>query len=115
LELKLMSKSKQIRDFLAGLPDDEQREAISYLLARLLGHTLDANENITILKQDGTLLGHIRPLSPPSVEEAQMMNERGKRVDPKAGHSTQRLQQTMRAGDEDAVRAFIKNSSKHGS
>ena len=58
-----MSKSKQIRDYLASLPDNEQREAISYLLTKLLGHTLEANENITILKQDGTILGHIRPIS----------------------------------------------------
>ncbi len=34
----MMAKLKHIQEYLARLPEDEQREAVSYLLMNLLGH-----------------------------------------------------------------------------
>jgi hypothetical protein len=110
-----MAKLKDIREYLARLPEDEQREAISYLLTNLLGHRLDAKDSLTIYKQDGTLLGHLRPLSPPSVEEKTEMNERGNRVNPAHGRSTADLLEQMRTGDEESVRSFVHRERKRGS
>ena len=107
-----MSEPKQIREFLASLPEVEQREAVSYLLTKLLGDAVNANENLAVHREDGTLIGYIRPLPPPTPEVATTMSERGSRVDPRAGRSTSQLLDRMKAGDEEGVRRFLKNESK---
>ncbi|MFI5460044.1 MAG: hypothetical protein ACHRXM_31890 [Isosphaerales bacterium] len=76
----------------------EQRDI---LLSRLVTEKLDeesALASIPIYRPDGSLLGHIRRLTPPSADEQAEMSDRARRVDPRAGKSSRDLLDLMKAG-----------------
>ncbi len=109
-----MSEFTRIREFLAGLPEEERREALSFLVTTLLGDAVKPGENLAVYREDGTLVGHIVPLPEPSAEDALLMSERGRRVDPKAGRPTSYLLERMQAEDAEGVRKFVKKEGQLG-
>jgi hypothetical protein len=90
---------------LEKLSEDERE----YLLFRLVSEKIGrepAPEPIPVHRPDGSLLGHIRPVMPPSAEEASMMHDRARDVDPTTSRPTRELLERMRAGDVEGVRKF---------
>jgi hypothetical protein len=86
----------------------EKRE---YLLWRLATDKLAGEQTsgpIPVRRpDDGTVVGYLRKVVPPSDEDKAVMIERAKRMDPSAGRGTRELLDRMRAGDVDAVKKFI--------
>lgn len=97
---------EEIRALLRKMRKDQR----DYLLFRLASEKLDKRdplEPVEIRRPDGSLFGHIRPLTPSSPEETAEMNRRAKRLDPEAGRSTRELLDRMETGDVEGVRNFI--------
>jgi hypothetical protein len=85
----------------------EKRE---YLLWRLASEKL-ANDKSAVpipvrRPEDGTVVGYLRGLAPPSDEDRVLMHDRAKRTDPSKGNSARELLESMRAGDVESVKRF---------
>jgi hypothetical protein len=107
-----MSRSKEVREFLSTLPVEDQLDAVSYLLTKLLGEPITASTDLAIHRVDGTVLGYVRSLRPPAEADVSEMNERARKVKPTAGRSPSGLLKRMRSGDEAGVRAFTQDRAK---
>ena len=87
----------------------EKRE---YLLWRLATDKLASEQSsgpIPVRRpDDGTVVGYLRKVVPPSDHEIALVNELARRMDPSATRSTRELLDRMRAGDVDAVKTFIR-------
>lgn len=87
-------------------------ETREYLLWRLASEKL-ANEHSSVpipvrRPDDGTVVGYLRRLVPPSAQEQALMNDRARRTKPSAGRSPRELLERMRAGDVDGMKKFIR-------
>jgi hypothetical protein len=85
----------------------EKRE---YLLWRLASEKLanEKSEPIPVRRpEDGTVVGYLRRLAPPSDEEQALMLERAKRTDPLRGNGARGLLESMKADDVESVESFI--------
>ncbi len=86
----------------------EKRE---YLLRRLATDKLAGVQSsgpIPVLSpDDGTVVGYLRKVVPPSDQEIALVHDIAKRMDLSAGRSTRELLDRMRAGDVDGVEKFI--------
>ncbi len=88
----------------------EKRE---YLLWRLASEKLAGEQSSWPIPvrcpDDGTVVGYLRKVVPPSEEEQALVNDLARRTDPSAGRSTRELLDRMRACDVEAVKKFVKS------
>jgi hypothetical protein len=63
---------------------------------------------VPVYRPDGTVFGFIHPSEPPSLEDVAVMHERARRMTSASSRSARELLESMRAGDEDAVRKYVK-------
>ncbi len=99
---------RQETDILLENLTPETRE---YLLWRLASEKL-ANDKSTgpipvRRPDDGTVVGYLRGLAPPSDEDRALMLDRAKRTDPSKGKGSRELLESMRAGDAESVKKFV--------
>jgi hypothetical protein len=81
------------------------------VLCRLVSEKVDDERlgtKVPVYRPDGTRFGFIHPSAPPSPEDIAVMHERARRMTRAGGRSPRDLLDRMRAGDEDAVRKYIK-------
>ncbi len=86
----------------ATLLDGLKKGQREYLLFRLVSEKLDETDSpdpVAVLRPDGTLLGYIRRVSPPSVEDQRTMSDRARSVNPNVGRPMRELLDRMRADD----------------
>ena len=99
--------SQEARMLLEKLTPEER----DYVLFRLVSEKVDEEHletKVPVCRPDGTVFGFIHPSKPPSPEEITVMLERARRMTSASGRSARDLLERMRAGDEDAVRKYIK-------
>ncbi len=107
----MASRSNMLSEEANTLLEHLTKDQRDYLLSRLVTEKLDDEYQLASIPvhraDDGKLLGHIRRLMPPSGEDQALMNDRARRVDPRAGRPTRELLERMKAGDVESVRKFI--------
>jgi hypothetical protein len=99
--------SQEARSLLEKLTPEER----DYVLFRLVSEKVDEEHletKVPVYRPDGTVFGFIHPSAPPSLEDIAVMHERARRVTPASSRSARDLLERMRAGDEGAVRKYIK-------
>ena len=87
------------------------QEERDYILFRLVSEKFDGEQplsRIPVYRPDGTVFGYIQPPVPPAADDAAIMHDRARRVDPTVGRPTHELLARMTAGDEEGVRKFIR-------
>lgn len=99
---------RQETDTLLEKMSTEKRE---YLLWRLVSEKLateQSSEPIPVRRpDDGTVVGYLRRLTPPTDQEQAIMNDRARRIDLSAGRSTRDILERMTAANFESVKKFI--------
>jgi hypothetical protein len=105
------STSNVFREETDSLLEKMTSEKREYLLWRLASEKLaneQSSEPIPVRRpDDGTIVGYLRRLAPPSDEDRDLMLERAKRTDPVMGRGARELLEAMTAGDFKNVKRFI--------
>jgi hypothetical protein len=99
--------SQEARTLLEKLTPEER----DYVLFHLVSEKVDEERlgtKVPVYRPDGTVFGFIHPSTPPSPEDIAVMHERARRMTSTSGRSARDLLERMKAGDEEAVRKYIK-------